>query len=153
MEIGKFGGHCLADDDRAGRAQARNRRGVAHRLAAPEQRRAAFGLEVGGVEDVLDADRNAVQRADRLAVAAALVERARLRQRIVWIEMNEGAYPAVDRRDPLQTGADIGLGADLAAGDTLGGFNRSERQSDRRRRAISWRIAWWGSQSAMPGKT
>ncbi len=65
VEIGELGRHRLADDHRARCAQPRDRRAVAHRLTALEQRRAAFGRIIGGIEDVLDADRNAVQRADR----------------------------------------------------------------------------------------
>ena len=61
-----------------------------------------------------------------LAVAAALVERARLRQRLVRIEMDEGVHLVVDRFDPLEAGADILLRAHVAAGDPLGGFDGGE---------------------------
>ena len=105
MEIGELGGHRLADDDRAGCAQPRHRRAVAHRLAT-EQRRAAFGRVVGGVEDVLDADRNAMQRADRMAVAAALVERARLRQRISDRDARKRLL-VFDRGNAVEAGAGI----------------------------------------------
>ena len=54
-------------------------------------------------------DRNAVQRADRMAVAAALVERAGLRQRILRIEMGESVDLVVDRRDAIEAGAGIFL--------------------------------------------
>ena len=50
-------------------------------------------------------DRNAVQRTDRQAVAAALVERAGLRERVIRIEMGEGVDLAVDRCDALEAGA------------------------------------------------
>ena len=72
-------------------------------------------------------DRNAVQRADRLPVAAALVERARLRERVFRIEMRESMHLVVDRRDAFETGADIVLGGHFAAGDPLGGLDRGER--------------------------
>ena len=65
MEVGVFGGHGLAHDHGAGRAQPRHRRRIAARRAAGPQRRAELGRHVAGVEDVLDADRHAVQRAGR----------------------------------------------------------------------------------------
>src|SRR5256885_12147576 len=43
--------------------------------------RAVLGRHVGGIDDVLEADRNAVERADRLAAALALVGGAGLRKR------------------------------------------------------------------------
>ena len=100
----------------------------------------------------LIADRHAMQRPDRLPVAAALVERARLRQRFIRIEMREGVHLAVDGCDPFETGADIFLGARCR-----------RRQSARRPRLRSaCRLAFVRHQfaymlarhqSAMPGKT
>ena len=63
MEIGVLRGHGLAHDHGAGRAQPGDRGRVAPRRAAGPQRRAELGRHVAGVEDVLDADRHAVQRA------------------------------------------------------------------------------------------
>ena len=54
--------HRLAHDDGAGAAQGGNARRVALGAAAGENRRAVLGRQVGGVEDVLDADRHAMQR-------------------------------------------------------------------------------------------
>ena len=126
MEIRELGGHRLADDDRAGFAQARHRRAIAHRLAALEDGRAAFGLVIGGVEYVFDGDRNAVQRSDRIAIAAALVKPARLLQRFVRIEMNEGVHLAVDRSDALETSSRHFLSGDVAACYPLGSLDRGE---------------------------
>ena len=69
IEIGILGGHGLADDDRAGRAQLRHRRRITPRRAAGPQGRAELGRHVAGIEDVLDADRHAMQRTGRLGRA------------------------------------------------------------------------------------
>ena len=52
-------------------------------------RRTTFGRIVRGVEDVLDFDRNAVQRPGALATGLAAIERRRLRQRVLRIQMDE----------------------------------------------------------------
>ena len=63
-----------------------------------------------------------MQRAERLARRLALVERARLRQRVFRIEMGEGLDVGLDRRDPVEAGAGIVLGRDGAARDLGGGL-------------------------------
>lgn len=55
--------HRLADDDGTGRAQCSHACRVALGPPAGEERRAVLGRIVGGVEHVLDADRNAVEGA------------------------------------------------------------------------------------------
>src|SRR5262249_43954864 len=104
MEIRELGGHGLADDDRAGGAQLRNDRGVVAWPAAGTNRRAELGRIIRGVDDVLDRDRNTVQRPDRAAFRAALVECARLRKHAVAIDMDERPDLAVDRLDAIETG-------------------------------------------------
>ena len=64
---GKLRGDGLAEDDGTGGAQRRDAGGVLVGLAALEERRAVLGRHVGRVDDVLDADGYAVQRADALA--------------------------------------------------------------------------------------
>ena len=78
MEIGELGRHRLADDDRAGVAQLAHGGGVGVGLAAGQNGRAAFGRIILGVEDILDRDRDAVQRAERPPLPFVAVERARL---------------------------------------------------------------------------
>ena len=85
-EVRALGGHRLAEDHRAGGAQAFHHDRVVARRAALVQHGAVLGRHVGGVDDVLHADRHAVQRADRLARALALVGRARLRERVLLVE-------------------------------------------------------------------
>ncbi len=72
MQVGELGGDGLAEQHAAGLARQRDAGGVALRLAAFVDRRAPFGRHVEGVDDVLDAERHAGER----AAPAALVERA-----------------------------------------------------------------------------
>src|SRR5262249_39111471 len=71
-------------------------------------------------------DRNAVQRADRVALRAALIERARLRECMLTVEMGKRLDLAVEGLDAVETGADIILGRNGAAGDFRRGLGRSQ---------------------------
>ena len=62
IEGGKRGGRGLAGDGRAGRLQRHHDRRVGARLLATIDLRTHLGRQVGGVDDVLDADRDAAQR-------------------------------------------------------------------------------------------
>jgi hypothetical protein len=126
MEIGELGGHRLADDDRAGGAQLRHYGGVAPRPASGGERRAKLSRVIRGIDDVLDRDRNAVERPDRPTLRAALVESARLRQRMVDVEMDERLDLTIERFNALQAGARIILGRNRAAGDFRGGLARGQ---------------------------
>src|SRR5262249_58251712 len=84
---------------------------------ARRERRSEFGRVIRGVDDVLDRDRNAVQRAEGVALRAALVERARLRERVLAVEMDERFDLAVESFDAVETSAGIILGRNGAAGD------------------------------------
>ena len=66
-----------------------------------------------------------MQRSDRPALRAALVERARLSEHVLAIEMHECLDLAVDRVNALEAGARIILGRNRAAGDFRGGLGRS----------------------------
>ena len=77
--------------------------------------RAALGRIIRGDDDVLDRDRTAVQRAEPMALKAALVEFARLGKRMLAVEMGEGLDLAVERFDAFEAGAGIVLGRDRAA--------------------------------------
>src|SRR5262249_14708165 len=116
MIIGELGRHRLADDDRAGGAQLGDDGGVVAGPATGAERRAEFGRVIRGVDDVLDRDRNAVQRAEGVALRAALVERARLRERVLAVEMDERLDLAVEGFNAVEAGADILRGRTGAAG-------------------------------------
>src|SRR6185437_11694381 len=105
--IGELGRHRLSDNHSARRPQPRNRAGVPRWPIALAQRRTAFGRIILGVEYVLDRYRNAVQRTERLAFAPAFVERARLRARIIGIEMDEGVNRVLARSNPVEAGTDV----------------------------------------------
>jgi hypothetical protein len=90
-----FGGHRLAHDDRARRAQHRDDRRVAIGRAAGVKRGAVFGRHVRGIHDVFHAHRHAVQRTQRPAFAPMLVERARLSECVLGIDKGPGLDVAV----------------------------------------------------------
>ena len=74
-EVGPLAEVGLAEDDGAGGAQARGDGGVLVRRVADQRQRAGGGRHaVGGVDVVLEQDRDAVQRPAHVAVAALAVE-------------------------------------------------------------------------------
>src|SRR5262249_53495439 len=85
----EFRGHRLPNNHCAGFAQRRYARSVA--LGAPprKQRRAVLGRHVGGLDDVLDAERHAVDRRSRPALAPPLGGLVGGCTRALKIEMNE----------------------------------------------------------------
>ena len=62
IEGGEGGGPGLAEQDGAGAAQAADHGGVESSLAACVERRAILGGQSAGLEDILDAERNAVEQ-------------------------------------------------------------------------------------------
>ncbi len=123
----EFGGDRLADDDGAGGAQLRHQRGVHAGAAAGVERGAVLGRVVLGVDDVLDADRDAVERPQRAAGPAVRVERIGLRAGMGGVDRGEGVDLALARLDPGK--ARVG---DLARGqgagsDLPGDFNGGRR--------------------------
>ena len=61
MEVGDLGGDRLADDDRAGLFESEDEVGGPLRDSTPEVNGPEFGGDAGGVDDVLDPDRDPVQ--------------------------------------------------------------------------------------------
>ena len=121
-EVCEFGGHRLAEDDRAGTAQPCGRGRVLDRPAAGVQHGAVFGGQVGGVDIVLERDRHAVQRAEHPSRATGLVAGPRLFQHVVSVERLPGLYLGVARIDGLQAGIDKLLGEQFPGGNGSGGF-------------------------------
>ena len=68
-----------------------------------------------------------MQRPDRMPLRAALIERARLREHVLAIEMGECLDLALDRVDARETGAGIVLGRDRTAGDFRRHLARGQR--------------------------
>jgi len=127
VKIGELRGHGFADDHGTGSAQPGDDGGVTPGPASGGERGAKLGRIIRGVDDILDRDRNAVQRAKRVAQRAALVERACLRQHVLAVEMNERPDLAVERLDAGEAGAGIVLGRNRPAGDFRGGVGRGQR--------------------------
>ncbi len=67
-----------------------------------------------------------MQRPDRPALRAALVEPARLRQRMLAVEMSERLDLSIERFDAVEAGARIILGRNRAAGDFRAGLARGQ---------------------------
>ena len=121
-EAGKFGGDRLAEDDRAGRPRQRDAGRVGGRAVALVDRRAVAGRHIDGVDQILDRDRNAVQRpAGRRCIAVP----GRGKRRLA-VEMMPGADHRLARRDPLEAGDDERRGAEPAGGDLPRGITGGE---------------------------
>jgi hypothetical protein len=80
------------------------------RPAAGDERRTALGRIIGGIDDVLDRDRNAVQRPDRVPLLAALIEPACLGERMLAVEMGERLDLSIERRDAIEASTRTILG-------------------------------------------
>lgn len=99
----EFGRRGLADDDRASLAQRLHAGRIAPRLRAGPHRRALGGRQVRRFDDVLDADRDAVERRQRLAVEPALRRALRLGARAFEGQRDERAnlvLAGVEAREP-----------------------------------------------------
>ena len=127
-EDGELRRHRLADDDRARLAQAVHHRRVLARPAPLVEDRAVLGRQVARVDDVLQADRHAVQGAERAAGAAIAVGGLRLVHDIGRVEMLEG----------LHLGLALGDAREARLGD-LHRLHRAPRDLVAERRARSCR--------------
>jgi hypothetical protein len=116
----------LAEDHRTRRAQTSHHVAVIAWLATLQQHRAALGRHVRGVDNVLDADRHAVQRPDGLARAAHLVGDPGLGQRMLRIEEGPRFDVGVDRLDTREAGLDQLFRGHGALADRFGGRNGGE---------------------------
>ena len=94
---GKFAGYRLTEDDRAGAAQQGDAGSVCRRPMAAINRRTHFGRHVERIDDVLDADRHALQQ----TTARFTVERPRLGERQFRVEVHPGFDDIVARGDAL----------------------------------------------------
>ena len=115
--VGELGQVGLAHDDRARLAELGDDPGVLGRLVVREHERAARGLHVLGVEDVLGQDRDAEQRL-RVARRARVVGGLGLRHRVRRDHDHrvQAQRPAVVGGDPVQVGAHDLLRGRLAGG-------------------------------------
>ena len=100
-------------------AQPPHDRRIVPRPAAGVDRRAVLGRHVGGVDDVLHPDREAVQQPERPAGGAVAVERLRLLQDMVGIEIRPRANAGLALGDNLQARLGELHGLQRAACDLL----------------------------------
>jgi hypothetical protein len=110
---GKFAGRRFAQNNRAGATQKRNAGRVRERPIAVIDRRTHFCRHIERIDNVLDPDRHAVQR----SAASFVIERARLSERQIRVEINPRLDDAVARRDAVHAIAYDGFACELARRD------------------------------------
>ncbi len=103
---GELGGDGLAQDHRARIPQELGHEGIAFRLMAGEQIGAVFRRHICGIDDILEADRNTVQRSLDLAPRAGSIEGSRLGQCRVGRHMHPGFDIGLARLDTVQARTD-----------------------------------------------
>ena len=133
-ETGEFGRDRLAEHDRPGGARQRDAGGVGRGTMARIDRRAVPGRHVGGVDQVLDRDRDAVQRPARGRRVAA----PRRGERRLGIEILPGADHRLARGDPFEACGDQRLGAEPAFGDLVARPRGRRGTEDRASDAPGW---------------
>ena len=109
--VRQLGQHGLGDDDRAAVTQVLRQRRVIRRHQVTERQRAARGADVGGVDVVLQRDRNAVQGTANAAGGALLVHRVGLGEG-ARVHRDDGVQPVLVGGDARQVRRD-----QLARGD------------------------------------
>ena len=135
--VGVFAHVERADEDGAGGFEpldqggvARRRRRIAVDLRAGERRQA------GDVEQVLDRERHAGERAELLAAGARLVDRLRAAERALLGDRGEGIEQRIALADAGERRLDDALRAGAAGGDG-GGDIGGRAMSENRSRAVS----------------
>jgi hypothetical protein len=129
---GKLGSHGFPEDDAAGAAHQRDARGIGARPKAGVHPRVVLRRHVGGVDDVLHADRNTGEK----PACPALVDSACLGKRRVGIEIRPRLHVALALGDALDIGAHDCFGGDLAGADLPDDFGRAEEMKLHARKCI-----------------
>ena len=115
MKVGQFGRYCLAHDDRTRSAEAVYDSGILARPPAGVSWRSVFGRHVGGVDNVLDADSESVQCANRTASAPKIVNRPSRGTHQALVNISEGTYLRLAGRKSMKQRFDQFDRLDLAA--------------------------------------
>ena len=118
----QLGGDRFPEHDPARGPQRRHAGRVPRRAPAAVQRRSALGRDVGGVDDVFDPHRQAVERGR----AAARVDGPGVGERLLRVEPGPGVDPWLVARDAVQTGTDQRLGGDGSVLQPVDRRRRSE---------------------------
>src|SRR5262249_50258877 len=98
--------HGLAHDHRAGGAQHGYYRRIAGRRMPSVQNGAVFGGHVGGIKDILDTHRHAMERTGWFSFTTPSVRRARLSETVVGIEKCPCLDLIIDLSNSCQAGFD-----------------------------------------------
>ena len=137
---GQHGRIGLAEDHRAGVAQAAHRLGVALGYVVPRLE-AACGAHADGLVGVLDRHRDAVQRAADVATCERRVRRVGRAPGRVDVERDDGVQAAVQPFDPRQVVVEQLAARHLAAaeriGQCVGGAESDVRHAESPR--VRWR--------------
>ena len=123
MAVGELRRHRLAEQDRARATGQRHGRGIGERLVGLVDRRAVGRRLVAAVDDVLHADRDAVQQ----ALAWSAIEQPGAFQGSLAREMRPGEHLGVALVDALEMGAHDRLGGHVPGIDLLREFGGGER--------------------------
>jgi hypothetical protein len=92
----------LAHDERAGGAQHSDAGRILAGPVAPVERRIVLRWQVSGVDHILDADRYAVQRANRAVAGKMAVELPRLGNGAVRVQRGPGPHDGFPLLDPSE---------------------------------------------------
>ena len=123
---GEFMRRKLAEDDRAGLAQLGDHHRVGRLDVVEQNFRVAGGGQAGDVDDVLDADRHAVQRAADVAGGDLALRGAGGIQRGVGVQVDEDVELRVELFDARQQGLQELDGGELAGGEGACGLGGGE---------------------------
>ncbi len=97
--MAEFRGRRLADEDRAGALQPRHRRRISRRDIVGQRYRAKGGAHAGRVDQILDRERHAVQRSQRIAARHGGFGRARRCPRLLGAHRDKGVEARLALRD------------------------------------------------------
>ena len=126
-KVGELRRNRLAQDNRAGFAQARDQKSVFAGFPAGVEDRAVLGGKVGGIDDVLDADRHAVERTDRQASHTERVGALCELHRVIRVQVRPCADRILAFLDTPKASAHQVPGRDRALADSLGGLGGTDK--------------------------
>jgi hypothetical protein len=127
----------LAEHDPTRHARERDAGGICPGPVSLIGLGAVGGRHVAGIHDVLDADRDTVER----ATPWTPIERLGRRDRLLRIEMLPGADGRLALRDPIEIGAQERLGREAAAFDAADGIDGCETGQVRHRESSGGKAA------------
>jgi hypothetical protein len=85
-----------------------------------------FGRHIGGIENILDPDRNTVERTEIPSILAQAIRPARPFECVLWIQERPGLDGLIRFGDPRQGSANQLLGRDITLSNEPCRFDRCE---------------------------